>query len=51
MERIKSGGGKMAEGKKATADRRAGYDRRKAYKLRYFINGGEEKRKENERRS
>ena len=39
------------ERRKAMIDRRSGADRRKAYALGYFINGGVERRSGKERRS
>jgi hypothetical protein len=37
--------------RRALLDRRSGEDRRKAYNLDYFLNGGVERRKGDERRS
>ena len=34
-----------------TVDRRSGFDRRDAYSLEYFLNGGTERRSGNDRRS
>ena len=51
MERMKSGGGKRAVRKKMTIDHRIGVDRRKAYKIGYFMDGGLERRKQSDRRS
>ena len=50
MESMKSGG-KRAVRKKMTIDHRIGVDRRKAYKIGYFMDGGLERRKESDRRS
>jgi hypothetical protein len=41
----------MAQKTRSSIDRRSGSDRRKAYHLGYFMNGGEERRSGKERRS
>ena len=51
MESMKLGGGKRAVRKKMEIDHRTGYDRRKAYKIGYFMDGGLERRKQDDRRS
>jgi hypothetical protein len=41
----------MDDQRKKRKYQRAGYDRRKAYKLGYFINGGVERRRGRDRRT
>jgi hypothetical protein len=40
----------LVDERRSLLDRRSGEDRRKAYSLDYFINGGRERRKRTERR-